>query len=224
MRPSAALRARACSLASARGDSGRLGSRSAGRTLCGVRQSWRAALTLLPCWPVGPPRDACSFGARPIRRRSASSGSRARPRRSSFVGEEARGPALSGLSRLGATGLAPGAVTRLRGGDRGGELEGAARFCPKVDSCLSCSFRTRRWRTRWCFSVPGEPTMCRRKMMGFSDPSVQRFSWTMATPYTEQDARSFFSDRERATPRRGAELRISRAGMPRAGPRRRLAV
>ena len=43
------------------------------------------------------------------------------------------------------------------------------------------------------------------KVMGFADPSVQRFSWTKATPYTEQDARSFFTCQEEAR-RRGEEL------------------
>jgi RimJ/RimL family protein N-acetyltransferase len=43
------------------------------------------------------------------------------------------------------------------------------------------------------------------KVMGFADPSVQRFSWTKATPYTEEDARSFFTYQEDAR-RRGEEL------------------
>lgn len=39
----------------------------------------------------------------------------------------------------------------------------------------------------------------------FADPSVQRFSWTKATPFTEEDARSFFTHQEEAR-RRGEEL------------------
>jgi RimJ/RimL family protein N-acetyltransferase len=36
------------------------------------------------------------------------------------------------------------------------------------------------------------------KVMGFADPSVQRFSWTKTMPYTEEDARSFFTYQEEA--------------------------
>lgn len=39
----------------------------------------------------------------------------------------------------------------------------------------------------------------------FADPSVQRFSWTKATPYTDEDALSFFTFQEEAR-RRGEEL------------------
>lgn len=53
----------------------------------------------------------------------------------------------------------------------------------------------RRWEAE---DVPG-------KVMGFADPSVQRFSWTKATPYTEEDARSFFAYQEEAR-QRGEEL------------------
>lgn len=42
-------------------------------------------------------------------------------------------------------------------------------------------------------------------MMGFAEPRVQRFSWPNATPYTEEDARSSFTDQEQAR-RRGEEL------------------
>jgi RimJ/RimL family protein N-acetyltransferase len=35
-------------------------------------------------------------------------------------------------------------------------------------------------------------------LMAFGDPVVQRFSWPRTTPYTEQDARSFFIEQERA--------------------------
>jgi RimJ/RimL family protein N-acetyltransferase len=47
-------------------------------------------------------------------------------------------------------------------------------------------------------------------LMGFADPSVQRFSWARATPYTEQDARSFFVVQEQAR-RRGEELNFALA-------------
>jgi RimJ/RimL family protein N-acetyltransferase len=46
------------------------------------------------------------------------------------------------------------------------------------------------------------------KVTGFSDPSVQRFSWAKATPYTERDAHSFFSYQEQAR-RRGNELNFA---------------
>jgi RimJ/RimL family protein N-acetyltransferase len=42
-------------------------------------------------------------------------------------------------------------------------------------------------------------------VMRFADPSVQRFSWAKTTPYTEQEARSFFAYQEEAR-RRGDEL------------------
>lgn len=46
------------------------------------------------------------------------------------------------------------------------------------------------------------------KVMGFADPSVQRFSWPEVTPYTEEDARSFFEYQEEAR-RRGEELNFA---------------
>lgn len=36
------------------------------------------------------------------------------------------------------------------------------------------------------------------KLMAFADPSVQRFSWTRVTGYTEADARAFFDGQEEA--------------------------
>jgi RimJ/RimL family protein N-acetyltransferase len=45
-------------------------------------------------------------------------------------------------------------------------------------------------------------------LMGFADPSVQRFSWARATPFTEEDARSFFVVQEQAR-RRGEELNFA---------------
>lgn len=46
------------------------------------------------------------------------------------------------------------------------------------------------------------------KVLGFADPSVQRFSWPKATPYTEEDARSFFAFQEDARCR-GEELNFA---------------
>lgn len=46
------------------------------------------------------------------------------------------------------------------------------------------------------------------KVMAFADPSVQRFSWPKAMPYTEQDARSFFAHQEEAR-RQGDELNFA---------------
>ncbi len=43
------------------------------------------------------------------------------------------------------------------------------------------------------------------KLMAFADPTVQRFSWPRTTPYTEEDARSFFAEQEQAR-LRGEEL------------------
>jgi RimJ/RimL family protein N-acetyltransferase len=43
------------------------------------------------------------------------------------------------------------------------------------------------------------------KLMAFADPTVQRFSWPRTTPYTENDARSFFVEQEQAR-LRGEEL------------------
>jgi RimJ/RimL family protein N-acetyltransferase len=42
-------------------------------------------------------------------------------------------------------------------------------------------------------------------VMRFADPSVQRFSWAKTTPYTEEEAYSFFAYQEEAR-RRGEEL------------------
>jgi len=36
------------------------------------------------------------------------------------------------------------------------------------------------------------------KLVAFSDPVVQRFSWARTTPYTEADARSYFVEQEQA--------------------------
>lgn len=52
---------------------------------------------------------------------------------------------------------------------------------------------------------PWEATDVPAKVMEFADPSVQRFSWARATPYTEKDARSFFIYQEEARCR-GEEL------------------
>lgn len=46
------------------------------------------------------------------------------------------------------------------------------------------------------------------KLMAFADPSVQRFSWARATTYTEDDARAFFANQERARAR-GEELNFA---------------
>ena len=46
------------------------------------------------------------------------------------------------------------------------------------------------------------------KVMGFADPSVQRFSWARATGYTEADAYSFF-DHQQAARVRGEELNFA---------------
>jgi RimJ/RimL family protein N-acetyltransferase len=43
------------------------------------------------------------------------------------------------------------------------------------------------------------------KLMGFADPTVQRFSWPQTTPYAEENARSFFVEQEQAR-LRGEEL------------------
>jgi len=48
------------------------------------------------------------------------------------------------------------------------------------------------------------------KLMAFADPIVQRFSWPRTTPYTEDDARRFFAEQERAR-LRGAELSFALA-------------
>lgn len=53
----------------------------------------------------------------------------------------------------------------------------------------------RRWRAE---DVPAT-------VIGFGDPSVQRFSWPKTTPFTEEDAHSFFAVQEEAR-RRGEEL------------------
>lgn len=46
------------------------------------------------------------------------------------------------------------------------------------------------------------------KVMGYGDPSVQRFASMSSTSYTEQDARSFFAHQEEAR-RRGEELNFA---------------
>jgi RimJ/RimL family protein N-acetyltransferase len=45
-------------------------------------------------------------------------------------------------------------------------------------------------------------------LMGFADPSVQRFSWPRTTAYTEADARRFLEDQEEAR-RAGRELNFA---------------
>ncbi len=56
----------------------------------------------------------------------------------------------------------------------------------------------RPWRAA---DVPG-------KLMAFSDPVVQRFSWPRTTPYTEVDARDYFAAQEQAR-LRGEELNFA---------------
>jgi RimJ/RimL family protein N-acetyltransferase len=46
------------------------------------------------------------------------------------------------------------------------------------------------------------------KVMRFADPSIQRFSWSKTTPYTEEDAHSFFAYQEEARCR-GEELNFA---------------
>jgi RimJ/RimL family protein N-acetyltransferase len=46
------------------------------------------------------------------------------------------------------------------------------------------------------------------KLMVFADPTVQRFYWDQAHPYTEADARAFFSEQEEAR-RLGVELNFA---------------
>ena len=36
------------------------------------------------------------------------------------------------------------------------------------------------------------------KLMAFGDPVIQRFSWSLAAPYTEADAGAYFVEQERA--------------------------
>ena len=48
------------------------------------------------------------------------------------------------------------------------------------------------------------------KLLAFTDPLVQRFSWPASAPYTEADARRFFADQERAR-LRGEELNFALA-------------
>jgi RimJ/RimL family protein N-acetyltransferase len=56
----------------------------------------------------------------------------------------------------------------------------------------------------WCEAdVPG-------KLLAFSDPVVQRFSWPRSTRYSEADAREFFAEQERAR-LRGEELNFALA-------------
>jgi RimJ/RimL family protein N-acetyltransferase len=46
------------------------------------------------------------------------------------------------------------------------------------------------------------------KLIAFSDPVVQRFSWGRTSPYTEADARSYFVEQEQAR-LRGEELNFA---------------
>jgi RimJ/RimL family protein N-acetyltransferase len=55
---------------------------------------------------------------------------------------------------------------------------------------------------------PWGPDDVPAQLMRFADPSVQRFSWTKVSPYTDQDARSFFIHQEAAR-RRGVELNFA---------------
>jgi RimJ/RimL family protein N-acetyltransferase len=55
---------------------------------------------------------------------------------------------------------------------------------PLMDELVSC----RPWRES---DVPA-------KLMAFSDPLVQEFSWPRLEPYSEQDARRFFREQEQA--------------------------
>jgi RimJ/RimL family protein N-acetyltransferase len=46
------------------------------------------------------------------------------------------------------------------------------------------------------------------KLLAFSDPVVQRFSWPRTSPYTETDARAYFAEQEEAR-LRGEELNFA---------------
>lgn len=45
-------------------------------------------------------------------------------------------------------------------------------------------------------------------LMAFSDPVIQRFSWSQVTPFTEEDARDYFAGQESAR-RRGEEVQLA---------------
>jgi RimJ/RimL family protein N-acetyltransferase len=45
-------------------------------------------------------------------------------------------------------------------------------------------------------------------LMAFSDPVIQRFSWSQATPFTEEDARGYFAGQEQAR-LRGKEVQFA---------------
>ena len=45
-------------------------------------------------------------------------------------------------------------------------------------------------------------------LMAFSDPVIQRFSWSQAAPFTEEDARAYFVDQEQAR-LRGEEVQFA---------------
>lgn len=55
---------------------------------------------------------------------------------------------------------------------------------------------------------PWRATDVPAKLMAFSDPVVQRFSWPHTTPYTEADARTYFVEQEQAR-QRGEELNFA---------------
>lgn len=55
---------------------------------------------------------------------------------------------------------------------------------------------------------PWRETDVPAKLMAFSDPIVQRFSWPRTTAYTEADARSYFVEQEQAR-LRGEELNFA---------------
>jgi len=45
-------------------------------------------------------------------------------------------------------------------------------------------------------------------LMAFSDPVIQRFSWSPAAPSTEDDARGYFVGQEQAASRGGLRSRL----------------
>jgi RimJ/RimL family protein N-acetyltransferase len=45
-------------------------------------------------------------------------------------------------------------------------------------------------------------------LMAFGDPVIQRFSWSQAAPFTEEDARAYFVDQEQGR-RRGEEVQFA---------------
>ena len=44
--------------------------------------------------------------------------------------------------------------------------------------------------------------------MAFGDPVIQRFSWSLAAPYTEADAGAYFVEQERAPARRAPHFAV----------------